>query len=227
METRRQVERGCGRRKQHALYLCTALSPDGAPIEDFVLDPARPFRGGAFRAPMLLERPGGCDVLIWVGSEYYPFVPDFIEEARQMGVSRRIPFNFPLERLAEHPRMFLIHPRAIQDFGYRVEWTGRRPKHACRLPERRHRCTFDLWPLSLLESMERHEVEGRRVKTPSCAYEVGASVSELECCPVYRPGLFAAFYITHLEYVNRDRKVPEPLWRRAREAGLAVEVMEE
>lgn len=218
--------RGCGSRKQKALYMCVGMSPFGAPIEYFVLDPARPFKGDAFRAPMILEREDKPnDVLIWIGKEYYPFVPDFIAEARRMGISRRVPHNFPAGQLSRGSRMILVHARVIPTWGYLVD----RKSDWCKHPHTDHECTYNLWPLSLLDSCEGHEVRNwDTVHTPSCTYHVGRKVTTHgNSNPIYGYGAFAAFYITHYEWVDRDNTCPEDVVTRVRESGLDLEVVRE
>lgn len=223
--------RGCGMRKQNALYLCVGLSPRGRPVEDFLLDPVRPFVGNAFRAPMILEREEAApDALVWIGESHYPFVPDFVEEQRKLGLSRRIPRNFPFERLIPfESRVILVHPKARMVGEYEILWhTGSdysMLEGKCRIPLQSHQCVFDLWPLSLAHSVRGHEVDGRIVRTPSVSYIVPDA--EVSGRVVYEKGAFAAFHITHLEWVNRKGKCPVDLVSRAREIGLTIEVMEE
>lgn len=50
-----------------------------------------------------------------VGGEYYPNVADFLEEARRMGVSRRLELdnNLQYARLTKRSRLMLLHRRAV------------------------------------------------------------------------------------------------------------------
>lgn len=50
-----------------------------------------------------------------IGQEYYPNIADFMEEARRMGVSRRLELETSKEyaRLTSRSRLFLLHHRAI------------------------------------------------------------------------------------------------------------------
>lgn len=105
--------RGCGQRKVGGLYICTDLSPEGKPLEFFIIDSPIPYPGQSFRSPQLVERGGTTHALVWVGAEYYPYASDFIEEVRRFGASRRIPINFPIDQLSAGSKMFLIHGGAI------------------------------------------------------------------------------------------------------------------
>src|SRR5260370_24193058 len=111
------VERGCGEREQGGVYAETGLSPYGTPLEFFLIDPPRPLPEGLdlINKPQLWEDPatGITHLLIWIGSEYYQWCSDYIEETRRFGASRRINPNLELSRLTRESRMILAHPRAI------------------------------------------------------------------------------------------------------------------
>lgn len=110
--------RGCGKRKPGGVYIELKLSPCGAPLEDFLVDP--PLRvdaeamGVSPRGVHLIERNGVTHVADWVGAEHYPNVISFVEEARRMGVSRRAE-GIDYSRLTPDSRTLLIHPRAWID----------------------------------------------------------------------------------------------------------------
>ena len=219
-------QRGCGTREEGGLYMCVGVSPTGTPIEEFILDPAREFRGKHFLSPILYERNGIYDILIWVGAEFYPFVPDFIEEAQWMGISRKIRTNFPIDKLTPgESRMILIHKRAIPKFEYEVLPTG-----WCLKSDEDHLCTFDLWPLSSLRSMKNHKVLQEddiqmqvEIVTPSVSYHVTKPLFAESWG--YQAGAFAAFYITHLEYINLENKAPGELAKKVDTAGYEMLVL--
>ena len=54
------------------------------------------------------------DYVNWVSGTYYPFPKDFIDEAKRLGISRRIA-NIPKEFAFGISRVFFVHPRAIYD----------------------------------------------------------------------------------------------------------------
>jgi hypothetical protein len=107
------MNRGCGKRKPGGVYICTKLSTHGVPLEEFIIDPPRPYEGERFRAPTIFEKDGVCHLLFWVGKAFYPFPSDFIEEVRRFGASKRVPVDFPIEKLSAGSLMFFVHPRAI------------------------------------------------------------------------------------------------------------------
>ncbi len=107
------MTRGCGKRKAGGLYVCTGLSPFGTPIEEFIIDPALPYEGEPFRAPIIFKKDGTDHLLCWVGAENYHYASDFVEEARRFGISKRIPNNFPIDKLTPGSMMFLVHPKAL------------------------------------------------------------------------------------------------------------------
>jgi hypothetical protein len=113
------MNRGCGNRKPGGLYICSKLSPDGAPIEEFIIDPPLLYEGEKFRTPTILEKNGVNHLLFWVGKEFYPYPSDFIEEVRRFGASKRVPVDFPIEKLSRGSLMFFVHPLALVT-NYRV-----------------------------------------------------------------------------------------------------------
>lgn len=111
--------RGCGERKEGEAYACFGIGSGGRAIEDFIVDPVRPWPGKFQRFIKILPRdpanPGGlCDLMIFIGAENYPSVWSYIEEARRFGVSRRMPANLSFERLTPgQSKMVLVHSKAI------------------------------------------------------------------------------------------------------------------
>ena len=113
--------RGCGSsRESGGIYLSMGLSPDGVPIWNFLVDPAIPFQGEKFQgvhlaSPEMTEGWPEDSVLLldMVGKEFYPIVPDFVEEVRRMGLSRRIAAGFDFSSLRDKTvYLGLIHWRA-------------------------------------------------------------------------------------------------------------------
>jgi hypothetical protein len=67
----------------------------------------------------MIERNGVYHLLDWVGENHYPNVADFVEEALQLGVSRRVAATLPLERLTDESRLLLVHKKAwLEGRGY-------------------------------------------------------------------------------------------------------------
>ena len=214
------MERSCGMRVDGGLYACVGISPFGKDIEYFCIDPPKPVDLKPFRAPILMERENEdiCDMAVYIGKQYYPFVSDFLEESRMMGISRRIPRTFPVERLtANESKMLFIHERAIPLFKHD---TGRDcPRKLKHSFEPGDTCVFDLWHLSALESVkDKHEVQvidedHVSVQTPSIKY--GANIPRLPKINLeqkktykYQMGIFAMFWLEHLEFVSKKKKMP-------------------
>tara|TARA_Y100001963_G_scaffold97469_1_gene134116 strand:+ start:351 stop:1241 length:891 start_codon:yes stop_codon:yes gene_type:complete len=109
------ITRGCGTRKKGGLYACVSSGGGNTPIEHFIVDPVIPWTHGPFQGGIVSWQPqtGAYDLIMWVGAEYYPYVPDFIEEGRVHGFSKRIPTTLEgLELLDDQSRLVLVHPRA-------------------------------------------------------------------------------------------------------------------
>jgi hypothetical protein len=111
-------ERGCGERAAGGIYLETAFSDKGHPLECFYADPAMLVAtddlGVTPRGVTLLaDAAGVTHVWDWVGSESYPNVADFLEEAKRLGISRRISRAAELDRLTRSSRIVILHARAI------------------------------------------------------------------------------------------------------------------
>ena len=206
------------------MYACCGLSPSGKPVEAFVIDPAMPFDVKPFRSPMFAQRKDGIyDVITWVGAEFYPTVPDFVEEVRQMGISRRISANAKLDCLTPtKSRMVFVHARAIAP---QLDL----PESAwCKAKDQDHVCTFHLWDLSALIEHQNHRVaiEGQAatVRTPSTTYQVSYPQALEGQETEYQVGVFAAFPITHFEYVTQKPQptVPEKVLTRINQAGYEL-----
>jgi len=135
------VERGCGDRQPGGVYLETGLSPHGRPLEEFLIDPPLAVPDGLdlINKPQLWLRTFAAgepvcdaeehpiyDILMWVGAEFYPYCPDFIEEVRRYGASRRLNPNLDLSLLSRSSRMILVHPRARN-----LAWQTQMPPETC------------------------------------------------------------------------------------------------
>jgi hypothetical protein len=58
------------------------------------------------------------DIWDYVGKQHYPYVPDFVEEGRRYGFSRRLSKTLDFSRLTRDSRQIIIHPRGYIDCGY-------------------------------------------------------------------------------------------------------------
>jgi len=235
-------KRACGERGVNGgLYACCPVAATGIPLEEFVLDPARPFDGTPFRAPMFAERADGYyDLVIWVGEGPYPFVPDVLEEGRSRGFSRKVPPEGPYDLLTPFvSQMLLVHPKAITTPTPELPespWCGpgKEAHGDANTP-----CTFHLWPLSALRSCKGHEVtalqagvmdSGRlmEIVTPSVAYSVRYPEEYEGAVFEYRPGAVAALPLSHFEYINKESdEVPVKIAEKVHLAGYQILVCKE
>lgn len=112
--------RGCGDREPGGIYAEVPTSPNGKPVEAFLLDP--PIRvpegfGLPMRGAAVIKRPNEdppiFDLYDRVGEEHYPNVQDMIEEVRRKGASRRLGTGTEFAQLGPGSRLILAHPRAV------------------------------------------------------------------------------------------------------------------
>jgi hypothetical protein len=110
------ARRGCGYRQPGGAYLAVPLGPGGKPVEAFLVDPPFVVDASALRlssvGTTMVERDGVTHVLDVVGREHYPTVAEFIDEARRLGVSRRISRTADFSRLGPNSRLLLLHAHA-------------------------------------------------------------------------------------------------------------------
>lgn len=132
------VVRGCGERSPGGLYVECGLSPVGRPFDDFLIDPPLPLlpgldATGLANKPRFVRDPadGTPHLVIWIGAEHYPYVSDFVEEARRFGISRKLSPSVLRQKeaadLSLASRMLLVHPHVIN-----VRWQSQRPPYRCR-----------------------------------------------------------------------------------------------
>jgi hypothetical protein len=214
------VKRGCGERVAGGVYSECGLSPNGRPLEDFLIDSPVPVPPSLPITPMgvqLIEREGAWHILDWVGSEHYPNVADFVEEVRRFGMSRRLPKNLDWSKLTPASRHLLVHARAhVSKCTEYAEWTC--PKgyndHAPRkvlsmltegvpspdtalLRVEPCLCCAGFWWRDI-EGGDGDEGEVVR-RMPSFSYIAHARPATLK--PDYWPAFFAAFPISRLVVV--------------------------
>src|SRR5690348_5495396 len=131
------VLRGCGERTPGGVYIECGLSPVGRPFEDFLLDPPLALPPG-LGAESLANKPqfwtdpatGTVHLVIWIGAEHYPYLADFVEEARRFGISRKLSPQLlerpEFGRLTLSSRLVLAHPSALN-----IWWAQQRPPFRC------------------------------------------------------------------------------------------------
>jgi hypothetical protein len=200
--------RGCGDREPGGVYVESGVGPFGSPLEHFLLDPPQKLPEGLdlVNKPRLWQRtlPSGepaldeneqpiYDLLIHVGAEYYPYAPDYIEETRRLGASRRLNPQLDLTLLSRESRLLLAHPKAIPD-----NWRDLLPPERCKKrrawhdritsallsedplhnPRRAGPCIFKLWeliPQSVAKTVVYPTPEAIE-QLPLCLREVGSTI---------------------------------------------------
>lgn len=122
--------RGCGDRTPGGLYIESGLGPGGVPLEHFLVDPPLPVPDGLdlVNKPQIVEdtETGIAHLWLWIGAEWYPYCPDYIEETRHLGASRKLNPQLDLSRLTPGSRMILVHPAARNTLGQEQQ-----PPDAC------------------------------------------------------------------------------------------------
>lgn len=105
-------ECGDGRQEGH-IYAECGFSPGGAKIEQFLLDfpvPVNPKQlGFSAQGVTFIERNGIWHIVDIIGKQHYEFAADFIEEARVLGISRKIPRTADFSKLGPRSTLILIH----------------------------------------------------------------------------------------------------------------------
>ncbi len=195
------MTRGCGKRKSGGVYICTKLSPHGVPIEEYIIDPPEFYGGDRFRVPIIFEKNGANHLLFWVGKEFYPYPSDFIEEVRRFGASKRVPIDFPIQKLSRWSLMFFVHSRAIVGNYQTLPPPPLCPK---RLESHLANETYCLGH-SYRVAPANHE--GRR-KIGDAIYEVEPLPAEAS--PHYAPGIFLRLPITDIDHVVHKSGKADP-----------------
>ncbi len=175
------IKRGCGTRQVGGLYACCGLSPYGKPIEHFIIDPPVFVEYKNFRAPIQVDD----DLLFWVGEKFYPYPSDFIEEARIYGVSKRIPANFPIEKITSLSKMYFVHPKAI------IENFKELPAPVYCPKEYDHHFKQEECCIGYSYSLAAGEEEERQVG--DITYLLYSFNQEIKVKPVYSQGIFLLY----------------------------------
>jgi hypothetical protein len=195
------MNRGCGKRKPGGVYICSKLSPYGVPLEEYIIDPPQFYEGERFRVPIVFERNGANHLLFWVGKEFYPFPSDFIEEVRRFGASKRVPVEFPIEKLTAWSLMFFIHPLAIIKNHHVLPPPPRCPKDLPSHVSNETRCLGHSYQVAPANH------EGRR-KIGDTVYEVRPVT--LDAPLEFLPGIFLRLPITDIDHVVYKNGKPDP-----------------
>lgn len=220
--------RGCGSRVQNGVYWELGLGIGGKPLEDFLIDPpmivpsdmAIPKRG-QLMVPQNILRPDGTTKEVWhlidrVGMGLTPAGPgywnvaDFVEEVREMGLSRRLNSKLDFSKLTAESRVVLVHDRAwIDNPAELFPWTC--PKDIEGHEDPGFTCCAGVWWEDIEGGSLTASFTDRQVKRtmPSFDY-VGRHRPVLDSqgqpyAPVYRPAFFASFPASRLVVVAGDQ----------------------
>lgn len=193
--------RGCGAsRTQGGVYWECGLDPEGAPIDEFLIDPPTPIPAGLTITPrgVSLIRIGGvAHVVDWVGAEHYPNVLDFVVEVGRLGLSRRLPVTLDFAQLVPASRILLVHARA------RVGNAHAYGLFPC--PKGMHHPGTDAcigaWWEDVIGGTAVPGLDGRAVTRalPSVAYRARSAPEGVT--PQHAPGIFASFPASRLAVV--------------------------
>lgn len=238
--------RGCGdKRVEGGLYLTVPTSPDGKPLEHFMVDPAIPWNGGQLRGPQLFSLPNEevGHVVLGVGASFYPYACDYLEEVRVMGVSKRVSRNIDLSSLVpSESKLLLIHPRAIPEFNYTIRAYGQKivkgqenSTGCAKDIATTHLCLSDTYPLSAdpVFSSDKHQVKVvpllsiRTIKTPSASYSVVMEEMELTPPLDYQAGIILRFPFFTFQFVSHSGAIPRKVAEKFESSSFDLEVVPE
>ncbi len=195
------MTRGCGKRKPGGVYICTKLSTHGAPLEEFIIDPPGAYEGEKFRVPIIFEKNGMNHLLFWVGKEFYPFPSDFIEEVRRFGASKRVPVEFPIQKLSAGSLMFFVHSLAIIKNHDVLPPPPLCPKHL------ESHLSNETYCLGHSYQVAAANYEGRRT-VGDTVYDVKPAQTELSL--EFEPGMFLRLPVTDIDHVVYKDGKPDP-----------------
>lgn len=222
------VRRGCGTRKKGGIYAECGMAQHGEsghPLEHFLQDPPIPIEpssiGLSAVGVRLIERDGVWHVFDWVGEQHYPNVTDFLEEARQFGVSRGpFPKHLDFSKLTSASKLVLVHRRAWigQTAAYHDDWRqipglswtycpfendAVKPDHATPAG---NMCAGYWWqdiePMDDAEQVMPDGENPRDIVRKVASTVYSAALRPDGHVPEYSPAIFASFPIHRLAVVN-------------------------
>jgi hypothetical protein len=184
------------------------MSALGAPLESFLVDPPRIVDAQELglnpRGVRLVEIGGTWHILDWVGSKHYPFITDFLEETRRLGVSRKVSDQLDFSKLSKDSRMLFVHVHGAITNGGDLEpflndfWCPTGKRH-----EAREGCVGLHWHLA--PPTEQDQLGSRRA-IPCGNYGVKL-MREKAPDALYALAVFASFPITRIALtINVDEQ---------------------
>ena len=218
------IVRGCGTRVHSGIYWECGLSPDGAPLEDFLIDVPTLIPSGLRIPPrgVTLKEIGGVwHIFDWVGQEHYTNMSDCVEEIRRFGLSRRLPRTLDFSRLTRASRILLIHARA------RIENASLYGPFVC--PKGLHPHGTDACVGGWLHDVEGGAPTGNPDDPRAVTRVMPSFVYTAHCpppgiAPQRVPGIFASFPASRLAVVRGGH---EAALVAARRAGVPVDEVDE
>jgi hypothetical protein len=111
------LPRGCGYRIAGGVYAECNLSPNGRPLNEFIVDPPIVVNEADLQLPkrgnVLREWRDVWHLFDRIGEQFYPNVADKVEEIRARGESRRLNArSIDFSKITRDTRLVLLHPRA-------------------------------------------------------------------------------------------------------------------
>jgi hypothetical protein len=213
--------RGCGKRKPGGVYICSKLNPGGLPLNMFIIDPPLSYDDKPFRVPIIVERDGINHLLFWVGKEYYPFTSDFIEEVRLFGASKRVPANFPIEKLDNRSMMFFAHPGAVIKAYEGLPKTEYCPK----MSDQKHRSSGE-YCIGHVYQVAPASNDGDTRTIGDTSYHVYPPENMPENLS-FKPGIFLRLPITDIDNVLKDGKAHPEVTIKAASVKININYVEE
>lgn len=209
--------RMCGEgRVAGSIYLECGVCVGGTPIEQFLKDPPARLLPHQFnlktRGVNVITTPDGVShILDWIGSEHYEYPVDFIEEARVMGISRRISKTADMSRLGPGSMLIMAHAKGTM---VNMEEVLAGSQVVC--PNLIHRpgerCAGVHWTAP--------GVNGRRSRVDGSTYAVTALHPDAPE-PQYIPAIIMAAPISAITVIrSHDGSVDQSAWNAAARSGF-------
>ncbi|MBZ9715606.1 hypothetical protein [Deinococcus multiflagellatus] len=215
--------RECGPgRTAGSIYAECGLSLTGMPLEQFLHDPPVPVDPAqlglsAQGVSTIVDERGIKHLIDLVGAAHYPYPADFIEEARVMGVSRKVPRTVDLTGLTGASLLILVHAK-----GSVVNAQAVSADSGLLCPNARHRPGDDCAGLHWVVPEPSGGLTHRSLK--SGPYELTPRRTGLPT-PMFQHALFMAVPITAMTVIaNHDGSVDEAAHKAVSRAGVPVSV---
>jgi hypothetical protein len=227
--------RACGAtRTVGGLYLVCPLSPNGKPIENFLLDPPivqdwKDMGVTEIGMKAIQDKEGVTHMIDVVGSNNYPNVADFIEEVRHFGLSRRVSGNFNFEQLTSKSRIILLHKRAMIENAHDYNRQRSCPKGVVEhRHDKRPMCAGLWWEDVEPGPLDKTEEVGRALVRTMPAFSYEAQQRPGGIVPEYKMAAFANFPIYGIEVINDpDGGKHSRAMEAAKKASINVNLVDE